>query len=71
MRTFLPIAMFVAVPLCAEDIGLLKASLATLNRGGEAARQEAKRQGPADALAMRLPVAGTPWGVKSLGPSGC
>ncbi len=66
MRPFLTVALLVALPLGADDIGLLKASLSTLNRGGEAAKQEAKRQSPADALAMRLPVAGTPWGVKSL-----
>lgn len=55
-----------ALPLAADDMTLIRGSLATLAKGGPAAQTEAARGGTVDTLIMRLPAAGTPWRAKYL-----
>lgn len=58
--------LLLATPLAADDMTLVRGSLAKLAKGGPAALKEAERNGPVDTLLMRMPAAGTPWRAKYL-----
>jgi hypothetical protein len=58
--------LLLATSLAADDMTLVRGSLAKLAKGGPAAVKEAERNGPVDTLLMRMPSAGTPWRAKYL-----